>query len=285
MAINSRLARLIDLVPYISQHQGIPISQLADKFAISKDELEKDLWLLYCCGLPGQTPLELMEFSFEDGYVTVRNADELKRPRSLTQTELATLIVGLDLLSNLGSKPAEELRMKLSAKFSGQIAYKPDQNERYVPEILSAIQSNNVLRIKYNSKVREVIPFELYSENGSRYVRAYCKSVKDRRTFKLSRIEALDILEGKELPPNSVGSEDTKFETKIRIHRQARLVREALGIPIGVNTSEPITIQYFSKNWLLDLALSFGGAIELLEDRLRSEMRERILASQNLYLG
>ena len=76
MAINPKLARLIDLVPFISKHQGIPIKDLADKFGVSVEEIEKDLWSLYCCGLPGQTPLELMEFSFEDGFVSVRNADE-----------------------------------------------------------------------------------------------------------------------------------------------------------------------------------------------------------------
>ena len=64
MPINKRLARLIDLVPYISEHQGVAISELANKFGVTAAEIEKDLWLLYMCGLPGQTPLELMEFEF-----------------------------------------------------------------------------------------------------------------------------------------------------------------------------------------------------------------------------
>ena len=59
MANNPRLARLIDLVPFITSHQGISISELAHKFGVSANEIEKDLWLLYMCGLPGQTPLEL----------------------------------------------------------------------------------------------------------------------------------------------------------------------------------------------------------------------------------
>jgi proteasome accessory factor C len=72
MPNNSKLARLIDLVPFITSHQGISIVELSKKFGVTKEEIEKDLWLLYMCGLPGQTPLELMEFEFEDGFVTVR---------------------------------------------------------------------------------------------------------------------------------------------------------------------------------------------------------------------
>ena len=107
MASNPRLARLIDLVPFITSHQGVSIAELAKKFNVTINEIEKDLWLLYMCGLPGQTPLELMEFEFEDGYVTVRNAEELRAPRSLTQTELATLIIGLEILGERGSPEAK----------------------------------------------------------------------------------------------------------------------------------------------------------------------------------
>lgn len=281
MPINSSLARLIDLVPFISQHQGISIAELAAKFGVSVGEIEKDLWLLYCCGLPGQTPLELMEFSFEDGYVTVRNADELRSPRSLTQIELATLLVGLDLLATLGSDLAKELRAKLSKKFASQIAYKPDLSERYLPEILKAIQGNQVLKIKYKGEVREVIPFEIYQENGARYLRSYCKKALDRRTFKLSRIEDIEILDTRELPPNSVASQNFIYETKIRILRNARLVREMLGL----DREDSSIVRYFSKDWLFEQTLALAGAVELLDTELRSELRERIWTSQNLYLG
>ena len=277
MANNPRLARLIDLVPFISQHQGIPISQLAEKFGVSVEEIEKDLWLLYCCGLPGQTPLELMEFQFEDGYVSVRNADELKNPRTLTQIEIATLIMGLEILEAQSNSTAGELKRKLSKKLAAQVSFQPSATEMYIPEITKAIQNNQLLEIEYLGKVREIIPFEIYIENQQSYLRAYCKSAKDRRTFSISRISKLKVLDLQELAPNIVPSQEEKLSTKIKVHAGLRRVRETFG--------DIELIEYHSQDWLLGQVMALGGDVELLDPKLRGALLERIQASKNLYLG
>jgi proteasome accessory factor C len=277
MPINQRLARLIDLVPYISNHQGIPTAELAAKFGITVPELEKDLWILYCCGLPGQTPLELMEFNFEDGYVSVRNADELKTPRSLTKIELATLVIGLELLAIKGSETAEKLAGRLKEKLNSQISIKPDQGQIHLNDIEEAIQKNLVLQIRYRGKQREVIPFETYSDSGFFYLKAYCKTAKARRTFKINRIEQLKKLEVCELPPNDVASSEIKFDAKIKIHSNQRLVREILG-----GTQD---ISFFSKEWLTCEIMALGGNVEALTPEIRLLISEKARAGKNLYLG
>jgi predicted DNA-binding transcriptional regulator YafY len=273
---NSRLARLFDLVPFIVKHQGIPIAELAEKFQISVEQLEKDLWLLYMCGLPGQTPLELMEFEFEDGYVSVRNADELKAPRSLTQIELASLVIGLEILVSQGISGAEQLKNKLASKLSTEISYQPAKSDLYLPEIAQAIQQNKVLSIIYNGKAREVIPFETYTEDRTSYLRAFCKSAEDRRTFKISKIESLKITDNQELAPNLVPSNETPKTTKIATHKEKRLVREALG-----NSEQ---IDYFSVEWLISETMALAGAVELEDPQLRAQILARVKASQSLYL-
>ena len=276
MANNPRLARLIDLVPYITSHQGVSISELANKFGVSANEIEKDLWLLYMCGLPGQTPLELMEFQFEDGFVTVRNAEELKSPRSLTQIELATLVIGLEILFERGSAQAKPLRDRLANMLRTEIRFEPTKNEKFTPEITNAIGANKVLRINYSGTEREIIPFEIYHDNNESYLRAYCKKAQSNRTFKIARIDRLDLLETQELAPNNVPSESIAYRTKIRVHHDARLVKELLG-----NLEE---VQYFSKEWLFRQVLAFGGAVELLEPGLRQEFLNLVQTSQNQYL-
>lgn len=273
---NSRLARLFDLVPFIVKHQGIPIAELAEKFQISVEQLEKDLWLLYMCGLPGQTPLELMEFEFEDGYVSVRNADELKAPRSLTQIELASLVIGLEILISQGISGAEQLKNKLASKLSTEISYQPAKSDLYLPEIAQAIQQNKVLSITYNGKAREVIPFETYTEDRTSYLRAFCKSAEDRRTFKISKIESLKITDNQELAPNLVPSNETPKTTKIATHKEKRLVREALG-----NSEQ---IDYFSVEWIISETMALAGAVELEDPQLRAQILARVKASQSLYL-
>lgn len=276
MAINKRLARLIDLVPYISEHQGVSISELANKFGVSTAEIEKDLWLLYMCGLPGQTPLELMEFEFEDGYVTVRNADELKKPRSLTQTEIAALIIGLDLLSIQGNKVASSLKEKLSNLLATKISYMPAGDDLWSTQIAESIQKNELMRIVYNGKERVVIPLEVYKEGSDTYLRAYCKEASDRRTFKLSRISSLLALEIHELAPNEVPTENSPLSTQIKTHHSARRVRESLG-----GTSE---IKYYSSEWLIAQVMALGGAVELVDKQLRAQILAKLEASQSLYL-
>ena len=61
-----RTKRSLDLIPFILEHQGITMEELAKKFNVSKDVLFEDLNMLFCCGLPGYTPLELIDMSFDD---------------------------------------------------------------------------------------------------------------------------------------------------------------------------------------------------------------------------
>lgn len=277
MPINQRLARLIDLVPYIANHQGISTIELADRFGITVAELEKDLWTLYCCGLPGQTPLELMELNFEDGYVTIRNADELRVPRSLTKIEIATLIIGLELLAIKGDTVALNLASRLREKLSSQISVQPDQGQLHIRDIELAIQQNKVVRIQYRGELRKIIPFEIYSDSGYFYLKSYCKEAQDRRTFRINRIEQLEVLDELELPPNDVASHEVKHQATIKVHENLRLVREVFG-----GTDQ---ITFYSQEWLAREIMAQGGGVEALTPEIRQKVSQKARAGKNLYLG
>ena len=94
----ARTARLLDLVPYLNSHQGVSLNDLAKKFDVTVAQMSSDLTTLWMCGLPGYTPLELMDLEFESGYVTIRNAPTLAKPRTITFDEGVALILGLDIL-------------------------------------------------------------------------------------------------------------------------------------------------------------------------------------------
>jgi len=90
--------RLLALVPYISAHQGIAVKNLAQVFNVTTTQIIADLTTLWMCGLPGYTALELMDLSFESGFVSIRNAPTLKSPRTLSKEEIISLLLGLDLV-------------------------------------------------------------------------------------------------------------------------------------------------------------------------------------------
>ena len=108
-----RTARLLDLVPYINSHQGISLKELANVFNVTQAQMTNDLTTLWMCGLPGYTPLELMDLDFESGFVTIHNAETLSKPRSITFDEGVALVLGLDLLRSTISKDRADLLEKI----------------------------------------------------------------------------------------------------------------------------------------------------------------------------
>ena len=90
----ARLARLLTMVPWLLNRQGIDVQQAADDLGVSVEQLEADLNLLFLCGY-GQMPDELIEADWEGGKVFVGNADTIARPLRLGVDEAVTLMVGL----------------------------------------------------------------------------------------------------------------------------------------------------------------------------------------------
>ena len=56
-----RTARALDLIPYLLEHQGASVAELAARFSVTELQITQDLTMLHMCGLPGYTPLELMD--------------------------------------------------------------------------------------------------------------------------------------------------------------------------------------------------------------------------------
>ena len=93
----SRLTRLLTMVPWLVNRQGIELEEAARGLDVSVEQLESDLNLLFLCGY-GQMPDELIEADWEEGRVFVGNADAISRPLRLGVDEAVTLIVGLRTL-------------------------------------------------------------------------------------------------------------------------------------------------------------------------------------------
>ena len=110
-----RTARALDLVPYLLEHQGISVAELAQVFGVSEKQINSDLILIHMCGLPGYTPLELIEMYYEDGYVTVSDPQSLNKPRKMNRTEITSLLVSLDLLKSARSDSIAEEVLALLA--------------------------------------------------------------------------------------------------------------------------------------------------------------------------
>ena len=112
------LSRAWSLASYV-QHRGeVSIQELCDQFSTSRQQIMKDLGLLWCCGDLGYGGGGLIEVETGPDTVRVRNAEPLKRSLRLTSTEIVAVLAGLAVLApatgELGTA-MESVKAKLRA--------------------------------------------------------------------------------------------------------------------------------------------------------------------------
>ena len=293
----ARTARLLDLVPYLTTHQGIAISELAKTFNTTVKEITDDLNTLWMCGLPGYTPLELIDLEFESGFVPIRNAETLAAPRALDRAEALSIYMGLDLLSaELGDSNSslvseitnlqEQLRSQLISAPQVQIEANLASELRAL--ILRAIRRRGWLEITYHSAAndqvtkRQVAPYELSQSGSHEYLQGYCDSAKAIRNFRADRIvEVFDIAD-QVWPSNQVTANDQAIEYKVKVLSASRQVLEVLP-QISANSSEA-TVQGYSAPWISRAILSLAGQVEAIEPtQIRAAVHARAMAALQNY--
>jgi len=284
----ARTARLLDLVPYLTTHQGVAISELAKTFKTSVKEITDDLNTLWMCGLPGYTPLELIDLEFESGFVTIRNAETLSAPRALDRAEVLSIYMGLDLLeAELAesendlqaeiSKLQDQLRSQLISAPQVQIEANLASDSRAL--ILRAIRRRGWVEITYHSaandevSVREVAPYELSQSGAHEYLQGYCANAKAIRNFRADRILKITEIADQSWPDQVSTNSQESISCEVKVVTDSRQVHEVLPqIPFE---AEMATIFGYSPAWISRSVISLAGQVEAISP---TEIRTEILA-------
>jgi proteasome accessory factor C len=293
-----KAARLLDLVPFISTHQGIALSELAEEFNLSESELLSDLNTLWMCGLPGYTPLELIDLEFESGYVSIRNAEVLQRVRLLTKQELVIILLGLDILrSSLDPKRADlqtaiaGLTGKIKEIVGNVATASPIVDSVHRAIITQAIASRMDLTIKYHSTIRDTVtervitPLELSLDHGFEILNAYCQSAEGFRTFRLDNMRSVAVAGSSVSVPEPLGTSDYQWQLLIssRFRTSSERFRSTYK-PRETTSGEQITVNSFSQDWLLRNAMSTLASVEVqLPISARSLIAQKCQQSLELY--
>jgi len=272
-----RTARLLDLVPYINTHQGIALKDLAAVFEVSNAQMVNDLTTLWMCGLPGYTPLELMDLDFESGYVNISNAPTLAKPRSVTFDEGVALILGLDLLRASIPTDRSDLLEKidsLSARLSSIINLNSTFsviapiNQGVSAAIDEALASRSSLEIEYHSMYRDeitqrtIFPIEIIQVEGQQYLSSYCYSATDFRQFKLDRIQkAVVTQESKTIPEDATDTQ--RINSRLKVLKPTREIAERFSRQ-DLKAGSEFDFQTYSQQWLERSILSSGDGVALL---------------------
>lgn len=271
-----RTARLLDLVPYINSHQGISLKELAGVFDVSTAQMTSDLTTLWMCGLPGYTPLELMDLDFETGFVTIHNAETLSKPRSITFDEGVALILGLDQLRSAISSDRNDLlesidllsiRLAELIKLPLALSATPIINQEVSSAVAEALNSRSALEITYHSLYRDeissriILPIEIVVSDGQNYLSSYCYTAADFRQFRIDRIKAASVQAVPQAVPK-VSVQQLSYSCTIKVFTPTREIAERFKqseLPIN----SEFDFQTYSIQWIQRSVMASGSAIGL----------------------
>ncbi len=229
-----RLPRLLALVPYLLAHQGIAAADAAADFGITEAQLRRDLQLLWVCGLPGHSPGDLIDLSFEGDTVSVIFDAGISRPLRLTAEEALALMIGLRTLAEapgLTDRDAVERALaKIESAAGGPVdaatvAVELDEAERTMPVLQRALDAGRALSIRYYTATRDetteriIDPLRIFELDGNSYLEAWCRSAEGMRVFRVDRIEHVEVLDE---PSAAAGGRSTARSERGRLHARPR---------------------------------------------------------------
>jgi proteasome accessory factor C len=298
-----RAIRLLDLVPYIVAHPGISITELAKVFSISRDEVLKDLNLLFLCGLPGYTPLELIDISFDEESVVIRDPQNLAAPRNLNESEALIARIALAALEESTPKTSAAyvqiiaLREKIAKAFSSSIpasaiTFTLDKERATLEAIENAIKQELDLEMTYNnvtkdsSSRRSITPISIIAEDKRTLVSAYCHSAKALRTFNLAQISEVSTRE-RSTRTDLERLEDSRGSSAEVIIKSedSRFVSENASSLKEISKS-CYQIDIFQPEWIVRSVLAGADSLELAKPlELRAEIAERANRALLAYKG
>jgi proteasome accessory factor C len=201
---------MLAIVPYLVQHPGSALTDVATAFGVAPAQLRRDLDLLFMSGLPPYGPGDLIDVDVdEDGHIWISMADHFSRPLQLTRIEaLAVYLRGTELLALPGmpdapslAKALEKLRSSLGAEALGEAEGRIEIARRgRAPEHLEilrdAARAHERLSIDYFAAStgewshREIEPEEVFSGMGHWYVAAWDVDADAERLFRADRVRS-----------------------------------------------------------------------------------------------
>jgi proteasome accessory factor C len=308
----AQLPRLLALLPYLLSHQGARVADVADAFGITEQQLRKDLELLWVCGLPGHGPGDLIDLEFEGETITVLEPAGVQRPLRLTVDEALALVVALRTLAEtpgLASRDAVgralakvERAAGAAAEPAGRVEVAVEGEERVLPVVSEAIEGGRRLHLDYyvpgrdETTSRDVDPMRVLFVDGFRYLEAWDPRAEGVRTFRLDRVEQVQVLDESARLPEAAEPRDVSQGLFVP-GPDATLVTLALrpaaawvvdhhpceSVEEGDDGGLVVRMRVADPRWARRLALRLGAAGEVvapaeLAEQVREDARQALQA-------
>lgn len=287
----SRLPRLLAMVPYFLARPGIPTAEAAADFGITEKQLIKDLDLLWVCGLPGHGPGDLIDLNYEGSTVSIIFDAGMSRPLRLSAEEALVLVVALRTLAETPGLADSEAVQRALAKVEtaaggavddATVAIALDSEQLRLPVLQRALDEQRALALRYYTAARDetsertVDPLRLFEADGRHYLEAWCRSAEGVRVFRIDRIEDVQLLDEPAAPPAGVELRDLAegvyqpasehLLVELTLSRAYAWVADYYSVQTVVESEDGlrISLRVSDPAWVQSLVLGSGGHVRVL---------------------
>jgi proteasome accessory factor C len=206
-----RLRRLLALVPYVSARRVVGLAETARAFGMTERELIDDLNLAWCVELRAPEPYCPIDLSYEDGEISISQAESIARPLRLAADEASALLVALRMLAEAGGDGDAVARLIAKIEDAAGVAGAPSAQVAAVIEhpnargmaaaLGAALAAGKRVHLRhYNpgrdeETERDVDPMRLLVVEGRTYLEGWCRRAEGVRLFRLDRVLSAEVLD------------------------------------------------------------------------------------------
>lgn len=282
------LVRMLNLLPYFEAHPERTVMEAARDLGREPHEIMDDLNRLWCCGLPGLMPGDLVDLKHSYQSVRVANAQGMDKPLRLSTTEAAALLLALEnleatpgLVNNAAvTSAAAKLRENMGEQVSAVADAEAAPEDTSVLDLIrTSMDERKQLTFHYFSQTtfstseRVVSAAHVFTSDGFTYLRGWDHGVNEHRTFRIDRMSSVALAEEEAVPH----AELLKFSLKdpfafgrtqaeIRVAKSYAWIADYVPITLGAEADDEWihgTIPVGSEEWLIRFVLACGGQVQL----------------------
>ncbi len=307
-----KIDRLISIVMLLLERKQVSATKLAEMFEVTPRTIYRDVEAISLAGIP------IVAQPGVHGGISIM--EEYKIAKKLfTVSDITALLIGLGSIhSSLSGEeilhamakvkgliPPEQVR-NIELK-SNQIAvdhtpWLGDKKLRVnLEEIKLALSEHHFILFQYSDQggkksQRKIEPYRLVLKYSNWYIQGYCTTREDFRTFRLSRISGLELLEETFEPrefdygPLEVSNRTEKKKIPVKLLINEKLL-DVLMEFCGEEAIEPVEnhkyivhFPFIEDDFSYSMLLRFGDQCECLEpEHVRQELISRIKSLLQVY--
>ena len=212
MNVTDRINRILFIMSYVSQNQGVTVEKLAKQVALKPRELLRELDFILLIGKPPFGPDDYVDIYVDENRVFIEFDQMLNRPLRFTQAEAIALLMAIQLLapevdqktvSSLKTKIRDAIRESLDPKGTNWDPIVFERTSAPISDQFStlrkAVETKRKVQLDYYSLTRNetcqriVRPYFLTKSLGYWYLTGYCELRTDVRTFNFERILSVKL--------------------------------------------------------------------------------------------